>query len=389
MPVGFFLSVSVALYLEPGIFDDSFTLENYARLVRDDYALGVLTDTLRISAYVTVLCLVLGYPLAMFIARETGFVRRAVMIVTVASLFTNLVVRTYGWLVFLTPRGLFNNMLLDAGLIEKPLRLMFNETGVIVGLVQIMLPIQIIVLAVSLQAIDKVLEDAASIAGAGKVRIFTRIIWPLSLPGVISGSILVFTLSMSSFITPEFLGGGPRDGSGHADSPTDDTLAQLSLRSGRLRNVAASGHCHARESGIHLAARDAPPRLVGRDETPGTPVLSRCHCGDQPVSALADPCRCTGFGVTHRHAELSAFGLQPRMVRQLPCPGRVYRVLCHQRFACRLCGPGVDGGSRSSPQRACAVSAGAPVSSWPGWRSFPSSCQPSSTVPRSCCCREA
>ncbi len=208
MPVGFFLSVSVALYLEPGIFDDSFTLENYARLVRDDYALGVLTDTLRISAYVTVLCLVLGYPLAMFIARETGFVRRAVMIVTVASLFTNLVVRTYGWLVFLTPRGLFNNMLLDAGLIEKPLRLMFNETGVIVGLVQIMLPIQIIVLAVSLQAIDKVLEDAASIAGAGKVRIFTRIIWPLSLPGVISGSILVFTLSMSSFITPEFLGGG-------------------------------------------------------------------------------------------------------------------------------------------------------------------------------------
>ena len=208
MPVGFFLSVSVALYLEPGIFDDSFTLENYARLVRDDYALGVLTDTLRISAYVTVLCLVLGYPLAMFIARETGFVRRAVMIVTVASLFTNLVVRTYGWLVFLTPRGLFNNMLLDAGLIEKPLRLMFNETGVIVGLVQIMLPIQIIVLAVSLQAIDKVLEDAASIAGAGKVRIFTRIIWPLSLPGVVSGSILVFTLSMSSFITPEFLGGG-------------------------------------------------------------------------------------------------------------------------------------------------------------------------------------
>ena len=208
MPVGFFLSVSVALYLEPGIFDDTFTLENYARLVRDDYALGVLTDTLRISAGVTILCLVLGYPLAMFIARETGFVRRAVMIVTVASLFTNLVVRTYGWLVFLTPRGLFNNMLLDAGLIEKPLRLMFNETGVIIGLVQIMLPILIIVLAVNLQAIDKVLEDAASIAGAGKVRIFTRIIWPLSLPGVISGSILVFTLSMSSFITPEFLGGG-------------------------------------------------------------------------------------------------------------------------------------------------------------------------------------
>ena len=130
------------------------------------------------------------------------------MIVTTASLFTNLVVRTYGWLVFLTPRGLFNNVLLDLGLIERPLRLMFNETGVVIGLVQIMLPILIIVLAVSLQGIDRVLEDAASIAGAGKLRIFCRVTWPLALPGLIGGSVLVFTLSMSSFITPEFLGGG-------------------------------------------------------------------------------------------------------------------------------------------------------------------------------------
>ena len=208
VPVGYFLIISFALYLEPGLFEGAFTLENYERLVSDDYVLGVLTDTFRISVLVTVLCLVLGYPLAMFIARESGFLRRAVMIVTVASLFTNLVVRTYGWLVFLTPRGLFNNMLLDAGLIDKPLKLMFNETGVIIGLVQIMLPILVIVVAVSLQAIDRVLEDAASMAGAGKVRIFTRVIWPLSLPGVISGCVLVFTLSMSSFITPEFLGGG-------------------------------------------------------------------------------------------------------------------------------------------------------------------------------------
>ena len=208
VPVGYFLIISFALYLEPGLFEGAFTLENYERLVSDDYVLGVLTDTFRISVLVMVLCLVLGYPLAMFIARESGFLRRAVMIVTVASLFTNLVVRTYGWLVFLTPRGLFNNMLLDAGLIDKPLKLMFNETGVIIGLVQIMLPILVIVVAVSLQAIDRVLEDAASMAGAGKVRVFTRVIWPLSLPGVISGCVLVFTLSMSSFITPEFLGGG-------------------------------------------------------------------------------------------------------------------------------------------------------------------------------------
>lgn len=208
VPVAFFLLVSFAIYLEPGLFDYGFTTANYERLIADDYALGVLLDTLRISLVVTVLCVVLGYPVAMFLARESGWLRRTVMIVTTASLFTNLVVRTYGWLVFLTPRGLFNNVLLDLGLIERPLRLMFNETGVVIGLVQIMLPILIIVLAVSLQGIDRVLEDAAAIAGAGRLRIFCRVTWPLALPGLIGGSVLVFTLSMSSFITPEFLGGG-------------------------------------------------------------------------------------------------------------------------------------------------------------------------------------
>jgi putative spermidine/putrescine transport system permease protein len=204
----YFLSISFASYREPGVFEAIFTLENYARLVRDDYAVGVLWTTLRVSVSVTLLCLLLGYPLAMFIAREKGWARRAVLLVTIASLFTNLVVRTYGWIVFLAPRGLLNNVLIDAGVIAKPLKLMFNASGVIIGLTQIMLPVLVLTLAVSLQSIGRVLEEAAAVAGAGPVRTFTRVILPLSMPGVLGGSALVFALTLSSFITPEFLGGG-------------------------------------------------------------------------------------------------------------------------------------------------------------------------------------
>ena len=130
------------------------------------------------------------------------------LIIVTASLFTNLIVRTYGWMVFLTPRGLLNNVLLDVGLIERPLKLMFNEAGVIIGMTQINLPVLVLVAAVAIQGIDRVLEQAAAVTGAGPLRIFAKVTWPLSLVGVLSGSALVFALTISNFITADFLGGG-------------------------------------------------------------------------------------------------------------------------------------------------------------------------------------
>ena len=317
VPVVFFLRISVALYLEPGLFDPAFTLENYARLVADDYVLGVLFDTVRISVFVTLLCLILGYPLAMFIARETGLMRRVIMIITVASLFTNLVVRTYGWLVFLTPRGLFNNMLLDAGLIDKPLKLMFNEAGVIIGLVQIMLPILVIVLAVSLQGIDRVLEDAASIAGASKVRTFLRVIWPLSLPGVLSGSVLVFTLSMSSFITPEFLGGGRVMVLGTLIRQLMTRSLNYPFAAAVAATFAVAGDRHVGKPCRLVPPRDAASGGLGHDAPGGPIVLHRHRCGGEPLSSDADIRGGACFGLADRHAELSADRLQPGVVCQL------------------------------------------------------------------------
>lgn len=208
LPVAVFLAHSLFVYVQPGEVRATLTDENLVRLLADGYVRDVIVVTFRIALSVTAVCVVLGYPLAHFIARETGAWRSAVLLVVTASLFTNLIVRTYGWIVLLTPRGILNTALIDAGLVERPLRLMFNEFAVVVGLAQIMLPIFILVAAVAISAIPRTLEDAAAVAGAGPVRTFLRVTLPLGLPGVVNGAVLVFVLSVSNFITPDFLGGG-------------------------------------------------------------------------------------------------------------------------------------------------------------------------------------
>lgn len=207
-PLALFLGFSLLTYVQPGQFGPDLTLDNFARVVADTYTVGVFATTLRVGLTVTALCIVIGYPVAHFIAREVGWTRSLVLLIVTASLFTNLIVRTYGWIVLLTPRGMLNSALIQAGLIDKPLKLMFNETGVVIGLTQIMLPLFILVAAVSISAIPKTLQDAAGIAGAGPLRTFWRVTLPLSLPGILNGGLLVFVLSVSNFITPDFLGGG-------------------------------------------------------------------------------------------------------------------------------------------------------------------------------------
>jgi putative spermidine/putrescine transport system permease protein len=208
IPLGYFLVLSVFTFVQTGQYTMDLTLENYWRLLGDAYYLEVLRVTLLLGVQVCVVCLILGYPLAYFLARSRSAWRNVVLIVVVSSLFTNLVIRTYGWLVILPKRGLLNNVLLDLGLIDDPLKLIFNMTGVIIGLSQIMLPVFVLVVAAVLQAIDRDLIEAAEIAGADPLRAFAAVTWPLSLRGVIGGLSLVFTLTISSFVTPEFLSGG-------------------------------------------------------------------------------------------------------------------------------------------------------------------------------------
>lgn len=208
VPLGYFLIMSLYTFIQTGVYTTDLTLANYQRLLGDTYYLDILRVTLLLGVQVSLVCLLLGYPLAYFLARNRSVWRNVLLVVVVSSLFTNLVVRTYGWLVILPKRGLLNNVLLDLGVIDEPLKLIFNTTGVIIGLSQIMLPVFVLVVAGVLQTIDEELVAAAEIAGADPLRAFLAVVWPLSLRGVIAGISLVFTLTISSFVTPEFLAGG-------------------------------------------------------------------------------------------------------------------------------------------------------------------------------------
>ena len=173
-PIAVFLGYSLVTFVQPGLVEPVPTLENFARLFRDGYGGQVFATTLRVGVMVTLVCIVLGYPIAHFVARETGWRRSVVLLIVTASLFTNLIVRTYGWIVMLSPRGVVNSALMQSGVTEAPLRLMFNEFGVVVGLAQIMLPIFILVLAVTLSTIPRTPRMRRRSAAPGCVAVLAR-----------------------------------------------------------------------------------------------------------------------------------------------------------------------------------------------------------------------
>lgn len=186
----------------------AFQVGNYWTLLSDPYYLSVLLGTLRISLIVTVCCLIIGYPLALWMTRLEGAWKAVAMFCALAPLMISVVIRSLGWLVILSDSGLINQILLAAGIVEHPVRLLYNEFAVIVGLTEALLPFMIISLLVSLQAIPRAVIQAASVTGAGQWTVFRRILLPLSLPGIAAGSLLVFAIATSSFVTPRILSGG-------------------------------------------------------------------------------------------------------------------------------------------------------------------------------------
>lgn len=155
----------------------------------------------------TLLTLVIGYPVAYFLARSRSRWRHWLTILVVFPLLLNLVVRTFGWIALLANRGLVNEWLAGLGLVEQPIKLLFNFTGLLIGLTHIFLPFMVLILIGVIQNIPPDVEDAARVLGANWGVTFVRITLPLSLPGILSGSILVFVLTISALVTPRLLGG--------------------------------------------------------------------------------------------------------------------------------------------------------------------------------------
>ena len=206
-PLAFLVPVSFRPYVPGRGIGEGFTGEHYVRFFTDLYYLEIFGRTILLGAIVTTMTLLLGYPLAYFLARTKSRWRSWLTILVVFPLLLNLVVRTFGWIALLANRGLINETLSAVGLIEGPLRLMFNFTGLLIGLTHIFLPFMVLLLVSAIQTIDRSVEEAARVLGASWSETFLKVTLPLSTPGILSGSILVFVLTISALVTPRLLGG--------------------------------------------------------------------------------------------------------------------------------------------------------------------------------------
>lgn len=186
---------------------DGPTLAHYAELGRPLYARLTLF-TFELALGITVLSLLLGYPLAVLIASIGGATARWITAILLASLWLSLLARTYGWVVLLQRNGVVNDLLTGAGLVATPLELVYNRLGVAIGMTHLLLPFMVVSLVPALRAIDPRLVRAAASLGARPARVFLKVYLPLSMPGVAAGSVIVFIMALGYFVTPAILGGG-------------------------------------------------------------------------------------------------------------------------------------------------------------------------------------
>ncbi len=198
-------------FLERGVYGGVvwlFTLENYRRAF-DTLYLSTFFRSVYIAVVTTAVCLLLGYPLAYFIATRSPRRRNALLLALMIPFWTNFLIRTYAWLTILrTNTGLINVTLTSLGIIDNPLPLFGNDFAIILGLVYGWLPDMVLPVYAALERLDRSLIEAAQDLYASGPRVFRRVIWPLSMPGVVAGSMLVFIPSLGAFVTPAILGGG-------------------------------------------------------------------------------------------------------------------------------------------------------------------------------------
>jgi putative spermidine/putrescine transport system permease protein len=184
---------------------NEFTLANYTKVLTDAFYWKILRNTFWYALLTTFLTLVLGYPLAYAIARAPNRRRPLLLMLLIAPLLVGVVIRSYGWLILLGRVGLVNEFLRYLG--RAPVELMYNELGMIIGLVHVFMPFMALSISSALQNISPDVERAARSLGASPWRTFWRVTWPLSLPGVFAGILLVFVLAVSSYVIPILLGG--------------------------------------------------------------------------------------------------------------------------------------------------------------------------------------
>lgn len=202
-----FLVLPLFSIIWPTLYDGGFTLDSYISFFNSSYNVSILWRTVKLSMIVTVLSVIFGLPTAYFIARSNRKWRSLMMGLVLFPLLTNSVVRSFAWINILGTNGIINRALLAIGLIQEPIQLLYTEFAITIGSLYLFLPLMITTLVGILENIDSEIVEAAETLGASPVVAFMKVIWPLSIPGVIVGSILVFTGTLTAYTTPQLLGG--------------------------------------------------------------------------------------------------------------------------------------------------------------------------------------
>lgn len=187
---------------------ETFTLANYIEAFTRPFHIESLMTSLWLSTITMVLAAILGYPLAYYLVHSDSRMKSFILLAILSPLLISIVVRSIGWLILLGQEGIINGLLQSLGIVDEPLQLLYTFGAVVVGEVNILMPFMVLSLTTSLGQIPHSLHEGAQVMGAGPVRRFLRITLPLSAPGLVSGCMLVFILTMGSYITPQMLGGG-------------------------------------------------------------------------------------------------------------------------------------------------------------------------------------
>ena len=189
-----------------GIIEE-FSLGNYTEVITDSYFHGIFLRTLSMSVLVTIFCVLLGTPEAYILHRMSSPWKSICMLAILGPLLVSVVVRTLGWAILIGSKGVINQTLMSIGLIDEPIKLMFTTTGVVIALVHVLVPFMVLSVWASLQKLDPRVESAGQSLGASPFTVLRRIVIPEIMPGILSGSVIVFALTASAFATPSILGG--------------------------------------------------------------------------------------------------------------------------------------------------------------------------------------
>ena len=205
-----YLNIILMSFRTPGNgvpYGAGWTIANYGKFLSDPFYLFQIANTLWIGVVTTLVCLVAGFPVAWQLARGSNRWRGLYYGIVLAPLLIGIVIRSYGWTILLGNNGVINRALIGAGLVDGPLPLMYNGLGIIIALTHVLLPFMSLPISSALQGVDPSLEAAARSLGASRAITFRRIVLPLALPGIQAGSMLVFVLAISAYVTPALIGG--------------------------------------------------------------------------------------------------------------------------------------------------------------------------------------